>query len=205
MSRKYEVQEPEACKTYSHGQAREASNPGQENIFLIGLRGSGKTTLGQALAQELKLEFLDMDQVLQERFGQSIADFVQEYGWQEFRRQEAGLLQEICSKKGQVVATGGGCVLLPENRQLLKEQGQVFYLMADVQTLASRLHADPRQEQRPRFSSESLEQELARSLQEREGLYMQCLEYILPAQHGLQDLVQEALRMLGLERCRNLR
>lgn len=199
IRQKYEVQEAEARKTYTHGQAREAFKPGQQNIFLIGLRGSGKTTLAQALAAKLGLDFLDMDLLLQQRLGKSIADFVQENGWQEFRRQESRLLQEICSKNGQVVATGGGCVLWAENRQLLSEQGTVFYLMADVALLASRLQADPQQEQRPRFTSSSLEKELAQSLQEREELYMQCLDYILPAEHEVQDLVQETLQMLGLE------
>ncbi|MFO8032631.1 MAG: shikimate kinase AroL [Desulfohalobiaceae bacterium] len=196
---KYQVQEPEARKTYTHGQAREIFKPGQDKIFLIGLRGSGKTTLAKALARELGQDFLDMDQLLQHRMEKSIAEFVQENGWQEFRRQENRLLQEICGQNGLVVATGGGCVLLPENRRLLSEHGTVFYLMADVSLLASRLQADPNQEQRPRFTSSSLEKELAQSLQEREGLYMQCLDYILPADREIQDLVQDAVQMLGLE------
>lgn len=199
IKNKYQVQEPEASKVYIHGQAREALGNRQGNIFFVGLRGSGKTSLGQALARELEQEFLDMDQLLQERFGKSIADFVQENGWQEFRRQENRLLQEICNKNDQVVATGGGCVLLQENRELLSKHGTVFYLMAEVPLLARRLQADPLQEQRPRFSSEPLIQELIHSLQEREALYMQCLDYILPADRKLQELVQEALQMLGLE------
>ncbi|MFW6388883.1 MAG: shikimate kinase, partial [Desulfohalobiaceae bacterium] len=114
IKNKYQVQEPEASKVYTRGQARQTLGNRQGNIFFVGLRGSGKTSLGQALARELEQEFLDMDQLLQERFGKSIADFVQENGWQEFRRQENRLLQEICSKNDQVVATGGGCVLLQE-------------------------------------------------------------------------------------------
>ncbi|MFP4392149.1 MAG: shikimate kinase AroL [Desulfohalobiaceae bacterium] len=199
IKNKYQVQEPEASKVYTRGQARETLGNRQGNIFFVGLRGSGKTSLGQALARELEQEFLDMDQLLQERFGKSIADFVQENGWQEFRRQENRLLQEICSKNDQVVATGGGCVLLQENRELLSKHGTVFYLMAEVPLLARRLQADPLQEQRPRFSSKPLIQELIHSLQEREALYMQCLDYILPADREIQGLVQEALQMLGLE------
>ncbi len=173
--------------------------PDQENITLIGLRGSGKTTLARALSRKLDLQFVDTDQKLQEKFGQSIADFVQESGWSEFRRQEQEVLQQVLSKRGQVVATGGGCVLLAENRELISAQGAVFYLMADVSLLVNRLQANPGLQQRPRFTAGTLTQELAQSLQEREGFYLQCLDYILQAERSVQDLVQDALQMLGLQ------
>lgn len=181
------------------GEHKRAFEPDQENIILIGLRGSGKTTLARALSRKLDLQFVDTDQKLQEKFGQSITDFVQDKGWPEFRRQEQEILQQVLSRRAQVVATGGGCVLLAENRELISAQGAVFYLMADVSLLAHRLQANPGLQQRPRLTAGTLAQELAQTLQEREGFYLQCLDYILQAERGVQDLVQDALQMLGLQ------
>ncbi len=197
--KKYQVQEAELQKIYRQGEHGRSFDPSRENIYLIGPRGCGKTTLAQNLAQELNMQALDTDHVLQTQFGQSIADFVQSNSWAEFRRQEQAVLQEICTRKSQVVATGGGCVLEEENRRLISENGVVFYLMADASLLASRLEADPRAGQRPRFSSQALLQEMADTLQEREELYFQCLDYILQAQKSPAELVQDVLLTLGLE------
>ena len=113
-------------------------------IYLIGPRASGKTTLGRSLAERLSRPFVDLDAVFLERTGETIAALVAREGWDAFRRRESVILADVAATPGQVVATGGGAVLMPENREVLGK-GLVFYLQAAPERLAERLLADMRQ------------------------------------------------------------
>jgi shikimate kinase len=109
------------------------------NIFLIGLMGAGKTTLGKALATALKKKFIDADNALEETTQQKISDIFAGYGEGYFRDIETAVLSEICGLSNIVLATGGGAVLRPENRRILRENGTVIYLYASPETLTRRL------------------------------------------------------------------
>jgi len=112
------------------------------SIFLIGMPGCGKSTLGKRLASRLDRPFIDADKELEERCGVTIATMFDIEGEQGFREREHRLLEELSDQDGLVVATGGGVVLREDNRQLLKGKPLVLYLQASVAELWSRLRND---------------------------------------------------------------
>src|ERR1700674_4525269 len=115
---------------------------GSSNIFLVGMMGAGKTTLGRALAQRLGHEFLDADRVLVERTGVPVATIFEIEGEEGFRKREASLLAELAQRQGCVIATGGGTVLSEANRRLMRESGTVVYLRARLESLWERIRHD---------------------------------------------------------------
>ena len=164
------------------------------NIYLIGPRASGKTTLGKQLAERLQRPFTDLDAAFCQKHGETIADMVSRDGWDAFRLAEAAILAETARKPGQVVATGGGVVLMPENRQHLS-RGLVFYLQADPARLAERLMADLNEEQRPKLTELGLREEITTTLAEREPLYLACAHASLP-ERPVEELLEFVLRAL---------
>jgi shikimate kinase len=141
---------------------------GQSNIFLVGMMGAGKTTVGRALAQRLKREFIDTDKLLVERTGVPVATVFEIEGEEGFRRREAALLRELCHGEGQVVATGGGIVLSEENRSVMREFGTVIYLRARLESLWERTKHDT---SRPLLATPNPRETLAALLDQREALY----------------------------------
>jgi shikimate kinase len=166
------------------------------NIYLIGPRASGKTTLGEQLAKALSRPFVDLDVLFVERFGETIAEMVTRDGWDAFRRAEALNLSEVAATPGQVVATGGGIVLMPENREILKK-GLIFYLQADPETLAQRLIADLKPEQRPKLTELGFKEEIIVTLAEREPLYLSLAHAVLP-DHSPEELLEYTLRAIKI-------
>src|SRR5689334_7067287 len=104
-------------------------------LFLIGYRGSGKTTVGRLVADRLGWAFVDADSVLEERYGQTIREIFAAEGEAGFRDKEAAVLADLCRATDAVIATGGGIVLRAANRVLLKRHGLVVWLAADPPTL----------------------------------------------------------------------
>ena len=94
--------------------------------------GAGKTTIGRKLASILDLEFVDTDQLLEQRTGVSVSHIFEIEGEEGFRKRESKLFKEICADTGQVVSTGGGLVLDKENRNRMQSSGQVIYLKATI-------------------------------------------------------------------------
>lgn len=141
-------------------------------IVLTGFRGTGKTTVGRQLARMLGYDFLDTDQVLEERLGSTIAAFVQANGWDAFRRAEQELLEELARVRRVVVATGGGAILHRDAWELLRQGGFVVWLQADGATVGRRLAADPVSAvQRPPLFSGDPEREIEEQLALRTPLY----------------------------------
>lgn len=166
------------------------------NIYLIGPRASGKTTLGQRLAQRLNRPFVDLDARFVEVRGETIAALVEREGWDAFRQAEAAILAETAAQKGLVVATGGGVVLLPENRARLAK-GLVLYLQADPARLAQRLMADLNAEQRPKLTEMGLAEEIVATLAEREPLYLSLAHACLP-ERPVEELLEYTLKALAM-------
>jgi shikimate kinase len=113
-----------------------------KTIFLVGLRGTGKTTAARLLAEQLGWEWADADALLEGRHGRTIRQIFAEEGEAGFRDKEALLLQELCGRHSHVIATGGGVVVRPANRDRLRSAGLVVWLTADAQTLWRRLQRD---------------------------------------------------------------
>lgn len=145
-------------------------------LFLIGSRGTGKTTVARLLAEQLGWNWQDADQVLEARQGLTIRQIFEREGEAGFRDQEATILQELCRCREQVIATGGGVVLRPENRLRLKVAGWVVWLTADAGALWQRLQQDPVSgERRPVLTVGGLE-EVQELLRVREPLYRSCAD-----------------------------
>src|SRR5260221_3664930 len=116
---------------------------GRGNIFLVGMMGAGKTTIGKALAQRLRREFVDTDRVLVERTGVPVATVFEIEGEEGFRRRESGLLAELARRDDCVVATGGGMVPSEDNRPVMRAPGTVVYFRARLEKLWERNPHDP--------------------------------------------------------------
>jgi shikimate kinase len=112
------------------------------NLFLIGYRCTGKTTIGKSIAMTIAWSFVDSDILVIKECGKSIKDIVDTEGWEAFRRRERSTLKQICTKKRQVVATGGGVVLDADNVEAMRTSGMVIWLGATAETIQKRMLQD---------------------------------------------------------------
>lgn len=133
--------------------------------------GSGKSTVGRRLAAALGMEFVDADKEIETRCGVPISTIFELEGEQGFRRREAALIDELTRRPGLVLATGGGAVLLEENRRHLNERGVVVYLKASVPDLWQRLRHD---KVRPLLRTPDPRRRIAELLEARDPLYQAC-------------------------------
>ncbi|MBT5031709.1 MAG: shikimate kinase [Proteobacteria bacterium] len=108
------------------------------NIVLIGPMGAGKTTVGKQLAEHFSLDFVDADAALEDRLGVSILTIFDIEGEDGFRKRENTILHELCERKNIVLATGGGAILMEDNRILLRRAGTVVYLDASIDAQVKR-------------------------------------------------------------------
>jgi shikimate kinase len=145
-------------------------------IFLVGMMGAGKTTLGKALAQRLEREFVDTDRFLVQRTGVSVATIFEIEGEDGFRRREAAVLAELADRPDCVIATGGGAILDPENRRLMREHGIVVYLHARLDSLWERTRHDTH---RPLLKTDDPRATLAELLEARDPLYREAAHLVV--------------------------
>ena len=145
-----------------------AALPFDAPIFLVGMMGAGKTTIGRALAKLLGREFIDLDHELEARCGVRVSLIFDIEGEEGFRRRETQALDECSARRGIVLATGGGAVLAPENRNFLKSRGVVIYLRADAEELYRRVARD---RNRPLLQTANPRERVAELLRERSGFY----------------------------------
>ena len=154
---------------------------------LLGFMGAGKSTI----ARGLDPDYIDMDTLIEERLGMSIANFFAEKGEEAFRQVESEVLAELL-ETNQVVSTGGGVVISQRNRDLLKTNPDNIYLKADFETLYQRIAAD-KDNQRPLFLNKSKE-ELATIFQERQAWYEEVASRILDVTKLSPEEITEELR-----------
>ena len=158
-------------------------------IFLVGARGSGKTTVGQQLSKNLNYTFVDTDSYIVNKVNSTISDLVALYGWDTFRALESQSLIDVTQPQ-TIVATGGGMILSEKNRDWMKSHGVVFYLATSAEVLSQRLLQDPNNEQRPSLTGLSIADEIGQILQARETLYRSTAHYVVDANLPLDDIVQ---------------
>jgi shikimate kinase len=150
-----------------------------ELIFLIGYRGTGKTTVAPILAERLRWKWVDADAVLEERQGRSIASIFEVEGEAGFRAKEELLMEELCRLRQHVVAAGGGVILRATNRERLRSAGLVVWLKADAEIIRSRIEQDATtQARRPVLTVGGLA-EVKELLRVREPLYRACADCIV--------------------------
>jgi len=164
-------------------------------IFLIGMMGSGKSTVGRRLATVLSRDFIDADKELEARCGVPITTIFELEGEDGFRRREATLIEDLTRKPGLVLATGGGAVLLEENRRHLHERGLVVYLRATVQELWLRLRND---KVRPLLRAPDPRRRIAELVELRDPLYQECAHVIVnTGRQPVDKVVREIVERLG--------
>jgi shikimate kinase len=145
-------------------------------IFLIGPMGAGKTTIGRQLAKALGLSFNDSDQEIQRRTGVDIPTIFEYEGEEGFRQREQSVIEELTQVDEQVLATGGGAILRPENRQHLSARGLVFYLDCSAQQQYERTHRD---RNRPLLQTDDPLARLNELMEVREPLYRSTADYVV--------------------------
>lgn len=171
-------------------------------ISLIGLPGGGKSTVGRQLAKRLGVRFLDADAVLEERIGMPIRSFFEQRGEAPFRDLEESVLDELTQADGHpeglVLATGGGAVLRPANRERLKQRTTVVYLRSTPEELYRRLRHDT---QRPLLQVADPQAKLRELYEQRHPLYAETAHHTVDTgRPSVSTLVNMILMQLDLSR-----
>ena len=150
-------------------------------IFLIGMMGAGKSTVGRLLARRSGFDFIDCDRELESRSGVTIVTIFELEGEDGFRRREAALIDDLTQRPRTVLATGGGAILDENNRRHLHDRGLVVYLRATVDEIVRRTQKD---RARPLLQAPDRRARIAQLIAERESLYEQTAHVIVQSNAG---------------------
>jgi shikimate kinase len=165
-----------------------------KSVFLIGLMGAGKTTIGQLLARRLNFKFLDSDHVIEARTGASVETIFEIEGEQAFRAREAELIDELTQLQDIVLATGGGAVTSASSREHLKARGTVVYLHATAYTSYARVR---KSHDRPLLLTNDPLQTLLNLYELRHPLYVECATHVVESHRDRPGLVvQEVISLI---------
>ena len=150
------------------------------NLFLIGYRCSGKTTIGKSIAKTIGWSFVDSDIWVIKACGKSIQDIIDTEGWNAFRRLEHSTIKQICTHDRQVVATGGGVVLDADNVRAIKNSGMVVWLDASAETIRKRMFEDRNSKHfRPALTDRGRIEEIEDILSQRKPYYMSASDFFI--------------------------
>ena len=166
----------------------------KEKVILTGYRATGKTSIGKVLADLLGFGFIDTDQAIEKRQGETIAELVGRGGWDLFRRKEEDIILELARSKNKVIATGGGSVLHENAWSKLRRNALVVWLTADVKTICQRLAADSdTEDQRPALTEMGTMDEIAMVLNERRPLYEKSSDLTINTEGKTPEEVAEII------------
>jgi shikimate kinase len=172
----------------------------KKNIALIGFMGSGKSTIGRILAKELRLKFVDLDQLIEKTTEKPISEIFRVGGESLFRELESAALRKTLEERGQVISCGGGIVLREENRAALKQNAAVVYLKISPEEAYARVGESGYK--RPLLAVEDPFAEIRRLLEERDPLYTLTSDIIIDTtdktKAKVADEVLHKLRVKGL-------
>jgi len=160
------------------------------NIVLIGFMGSGKTSIGRLIAQRLGFQFVDTDAIVMERVGMQVAEIFAKHGEAWFREQESAALRSLGIVQRAVVSTGGGILLRPENRELLRALGFVVWLTASEDVIFERVS---RNKKRPLLQTADPRATIHELLERRRPLYEGAAQFTLDSSHLAHEAAADAV------------
>lgn len=177
------------------GQEAEADFVCDRPIVLVGMMGAGKTTVGRRLAARLRLPFYDADEEIQKAAGMSISELFAAHGEESFRRGEAQVIARLLEGPPHVLATGGGAVLTPETRRLIKERAVSVWIRADLDLLIARA---TRRDTRPLLRTENPKETMRALLKAREPLYAEADIVVESEPRPHTHMVETIIERIGL-------
>lgn len=168
---------------------------GKRNIYLVGPMGSGKSAVGRTLARMVDAPFLDSDTEIEKRTGVDISYIFEKEGEPRFRQRETEALEALTLLEPLVLATGGGAILLPENRQLLSQRGCVVYLITSIE---QQVHRVSHARHRPLLANVDPELKLRQLMADREPLYTAVADVKVTTDgRKIQAVAEEIIKALG--------
>jgi shikimate kinase len=171
------------------------------NLFLIGYRGSGKTTVAAALANQLGWPWIDADEELERRAGKTIRQIFAGGGESAFRDLESAVVAELARLEGHIIALGGGVILREQNRQAIAGRGKVIWLQAAPEVLMSRIQSDATTAaRRPNLTGAGGLAEIRSLLAERTPLYAACADLTIHVEDKTPpEIARQIIAELSLE------
>ena len=164
------------------------------NIFIVGPMGSGKSTVGKIISDELFLNFFDTDDEIESRTGASIDWIFDLEGEEGFRKRESSILEEMVKQNSIVLSTGGGIILSGSNREMLSSRGTVFYLSTPISVQIERTSKD---KDRPLLKNGDPEEILTRLQKERKGLYESVSDHVIETENkSSQEVAAEIINLV---------
>ena len=161
------------------------------NIFIVGPMGSGKSTVGKIISDELFLNFFDTDDEIESRTGASIDWIFDLEGEEGFRKRESSILEEMVKQNSIVLSTGGGIILSDSNREMLSSRGTVFYLSTPISVQLERTSKD---KDRPLLKDGDPEEILTRLQEERKDLYESVSDHVIKTENkSSQEVASEII------------
>lgn len=166
------------------------------NIVLIGYRGTGKSSVGKILAEQLGRELISTDAEVVNLAHLSIPDIVKQSGWDHFRNLESQVCRDLADRDGLIIDTGGGAILRQENVDALKRNGLLFWLTAEVSTITKRIGGD---NQRPSLTgSQSFTEEVEEVLRARKPKYAAAADHVIGTEgRSLAEVTEAVLAKLS--------
>ena len=164
------------------------------NIFIVGPMGSGKSTVGKIISDELFLNFFDTDDEIESRTGASIDWIFDLEGEEGFRKRESSILEEMVKQNSIVLSTGGGIILSDSNREMLSSRGTVFYLSTPISVQIERTSKD---KDRPLLKNGDPGEILTRLQKERKDLYESVSDHIIETENkSSQEVASEIINFV---------
>jgi len=167
-------------------------------LVLVGLPGSGKTTVGRQLARRLAIPFVDSDHAIEDRLGCSVREYFEREGEDRFRDIESEVIRDICRNHTGVLSTGGGAVLRAENRQYMRERGHVFYLRSSPEEVFRRLRYD---QNRPLLQVADPMARLRDLFETRDPVYKEAAHFVIetnrPSVSALVNMIIRQMEHIG--------
>ena len=160
----------------------------QENIVLTGMPGSGKSAIAEALATKTGKKYFDTDIIIKEKTGMEISDIFEKYGEKHFRDLESDTIKELSSLTGIIISTGGGSILRPENINMLKSNGHIYYIDRDIDNII------PTDDRPLSNSRETLE----KRFEERHDIYLSTADSIIDNNRTLEEAVDSIVNQLNI-------